>query len=172
MCLHYIHPDPAPVLVPRTPTCPPASLGAAQPLITVHAVCPAAAVCGPAPWALQSGVLHGTVWVAAGCARQSHWQNGERTTAKQATPSAVGPRAHELWESAGLTMKEKQMDVPFPGNIRVTGRVCRDQVREGPCRQQERGPVSWGGQPDGENCPREPMAAHLPQDPRWTLLKG
>lgn len=28
---------------------------------------------GPAVW-----VLHGTVWVAAGCAQQSHWQNGER----------------------------------------------------------------------------------------------
>lgn len=53
-------------------------------------------------------------------------KTGRGSTAKQATAIAVRPRAHELWEPAGLTVKEKQMDGPFPGNICVTGRVCHD----------------------------------------------
>lgn len=62
---------------------------------------------------------------------------------------------------------------PFPGiSASWGGSVMTEYVR-GP--MQAAG--AWaclrgGGQPDGEHCPREPMAAHLPQDPGWTLLKG
>lgn len=101
MCLHYIHPDPTPVLVPRTPTCPPASLGQPSPS-SESMLFAQQRVCGPAPWALQSGVLHGTVWVAAGRARQSHWQDGERIHCQ-----------------TGHTHCS-------PGNICVMGRVCHD----------------------------------------------
>lgn len=125
MCLHYIHPDPTPVLVPRTP-CPPASLGQPSPssqsmLFAQQRQCVVQLLgpCGLGSCMAPSGWPQAVLGKATG-------KTGRGSTAKQATAIAVRPRAHELWEPAGLTVKEKQMDGPFPGNICVMGRVCHD----------------------------------------------